>query len=112
MYGTAFDVDAEEVIKNKDFLLPIGKAKIQREGSDISLVAHSIGVQFAMQAAELLAQDGISCEVVNLRSIRPLDMDTVNKSIAKTHHLITVEGKTFTFIIVDELLVLTGFPYF
>lgn len=93
MYGTAFDVDADEVIKNKDFLLPIGKAKIQREGTDITLVAHSIGVQFAMQAADLLAQDGVSCEVINLRSIRPLDMDTVNKSIAKTHHAITVEGK-------------------
>ena len=46
-----------------------------------------------MEAAELLAKDGISAEVVNLRSIRPLDMDTVNKSVAKTHHLMTIEGE-------------------
>merc|ERR1711963_61213 len=50
--------------------------KIQRAGTDISLVAHSIGVGFAMDAADILAKEGISCEVVNLRSIRPLDMDT------------------------------------
>ena len=49
-----------------------------------------------MEAAELLAKDGISAEVVNLRSIRPLDMDTVNKSVAKTHHLMTIEGEKQT----------------
>merc|ERR1712226_348513 len=90
LYGTAFDVDAK--VMDDDFVLPIGKAKIQRAGSDISIVGHSIGVHFAMEAAELLAKDGISAEVVNLRSIRPLDMDTVNKSVAKTHHLMTIEG--------------------
>ena len=64
-----------------------------KQGNDVTLVAHSIGVQFAMQAAEELAKDGISAEVVNLRSIRPLDIDTVNESVKKTHHLMTVEGK-------------------
>merc|ERR1712051_1073001 len=90
LYGTAFDV--EDAVMESDFILPIGKAKIQRAGTDISLVAHSIGVGFAMDAAELLAKEGISCEVVNLRSIRPLDMDTVNESVKKTGHAITVEG--------------------
>merc|ERR1711899_610884 len=90
LYGTAFDVD--DAVMESDFVLPIGKAKIQRAGTDISLVAHSIGVGFAMDAADILAKEGISCEVVNLRSIRPLDMDTVNESVKKTGHAITVEG--------------------
>jgi pyruvate dehydrogenase E1 component beta subunit len=90
LYGTTFDVEDE--VLGADYLLPIGKAKIMRSGSDITLVAHSIGVGFALGAAEELAKEGISCEVVNLRSIRPLDMDTVNKSVMKTHHCITVEG--------------------
>merc|ERR1712223_463271 len=63
-----------------------------REGKDITLVSHSIGVGFCMGAAGLLAREGISVEVINLRSIRPLDMDTVNQSVMKTHHCITVEG--------------------
>ena len=62
-------------------------------GTDITIVAHSISVKFAMDAAEELAKEGISAEVVNLRSIRPLDMDTVNESVKKTNHLITVEGR-------------------
>lgn len=59
-----------------------------------TVAAHSIGVHFAVQAAEELAKDGISIEVINLRSIRPLDMDTVNESVMKTGHLLTVEGIT------------------
>ena len=55
-------------------------------------MSHSIGVHFCVQAAEELAKDGISCEIINLRSIRPLDIDTVNESLKKTHHLMTVEG--------------------
>merc|ERR1712027_218527 len=61
MYGTTFDV--EDKVLEEDFVLPIGKAKIQRAGTDISLVAHSIGVGFAMDAADILAKEGISCEV-------------------------------------------------
>ena len=90
MYGTAFEVSGE--VLDKDHVGEIGKAKIQRQGKDITLVAHSIGVHFAMAAAEELSKVGISAEVVNLRSIRPLDMDTVNDSVMKTNHLITVEG--------------------
>merc|ERR1719211_932289 len=90
VYGTAFDV--EDAVMESDFVLPIGKAKIQRPGTDCTLVCHSIGVGFALEAAAELDKEGISCEVVNLRSIRPLDMDTVNKSVMKTNHMITVEG--------------------
>merc|ERR1712062_901109 len=90
LYGQAFDID-ESVLKD-DFILPIGKAKIMRPGTDITIVGHSIGVGFALDAAVLLEKEGISCEVVNLRSIRPLDMDTINESIKKTNHCITVEA--------------------
>jgi len=90
MYGTAFDVD--DKVLEPEFILPIGKAKIMRAGTDVTLVAHSIGVGFAVDAAAELAKEGISAEVINLRSIRPLDMDTVNESIKKTNHCITVEG--------------------
>merc|ERR1711981_337448 len=90
VYGTTFDID--DNVLDADFVVPIGKAKVQRQGKDITLVSHSIGVGFCMGAAEILAKEGISCEVVNLRSIRPLDMDTVNKSVMKTNHMITVEG--------------------
>merc|ERR1712066_91273 len=89
-YGTSFEVS--DAAMSKDHLAPIGKARIQRAGTDITLVAHSIGVHFCVDAAEELAKEGISAEIVNLRSIRPLDMDTINDSIKKTHHLITVEG--------------------
>jgi len=90
VYGTTFDISDD--VLDENFVLPIGKAKVQKEGKDITLVAHSIGVKFCMDAAEILAKEGISCEVINLRSIRPLDIDTVNESVKKTHHLITVEG--------------------
>jgi pyruvate dehydrogenase E1 component beta subunit len=90
LYGQAFEID-DGVLKD-DFILPIGKAKIMRAGTDITIVGHSIGVGFALDAAALLEKEGISCEVVNLRSIRPMDMDTINESIKKTNHCITVEG--------------------
>jgi len=90
LYGTSFEVSDE--VMNKDHIAPIGKARVQRVGRDITLAAHSIGVHFCVEAAEELAKEGISCEIINLRSIRPLDMDAINESITKTHHLITVEG--------------------
>lgn len=89
MYGVEFDM-SEEVL-SKDFYIPIGKAKIERVGTDITLVAHSIGVSTAMEAAEQLAKEGISCEVLNLRSIRPMDTEAIVQSVKKTHRLITVE---------------------
>jgi pyruvate dehydrogenase E1 component beta subunit len=86
MYGKSFEVPDTE-----DFILPIGKAKIERKGQDVTIVAFSISVEWALQAAEKLSLDGISAEVINLRTIRPLDKDTILKSLKKTNRIITVE---------------------
>lgn len=90
MYKEKFDVPEE--IMDPDFLIPFGKAKIMREGSDVTIVAHSRPVGFALQAADILAQEGISAEVINLRSIRPLDRMAITESVKKTNRLVTVEG--------------------
>lgn len=89
VYGQQFEVSDQ--VLDKDFVLPIGKAKIMRAGQHVTIVAHSISVQLALQAANELAGKGIECEVINLRSLRPLDTDTIFQSVQKTHHLITVE---------------------
>jgi len=86
LYGQSFEVPVDE-----EFVLPIGKAKIEREGSDVTIVAFSIMVGKALQAAEKLAEVGISAEVINLRTIRPLDIDTIIDSVRKTNRLVTVE---------------------
>jgi pyruvate dehydrogenase E1 component beta subunit len=86
LYGHSFEVPEDE-----NFVLPIGKAKVERAGTDVTLVGFSISVGMAMQAAEKLAEQGISAEVINLRSIRPLDIDTVIASVKKTNRLVTVE---------------------
>ncbi|MEO9526257.1 pyruvate dehydrogenase complex E1 component subunit beta [Roseibium sp.] len=86
LYGQSFDVPDME-----DFVLPIGKAKIERGGTDVTLVSWSIGMTYALKAAEELAGMGISAEVINLRTIRPLDIDTVLASVRKTGRLVTVE---------------------
>ncbi|XP_076447802.1 pyruvate dehydrogenase E1 component subunit beta, mitochondrial-like [Babylonia areolata] len=90
MYGTSFEISDEAA--SPDFVLPIGKAKIEREGSHVTLVAHSIGVGRCMEAAKELAGQGVECEVINLRSLRPMDEETIIKSVMKTNHLVTVEG--------------------
>ncbi len=74
-----------------DFVLPIGKAKIERAGSDVTIVAFSIMVDFALKAADKLAEQGISAEVINLRSLRPLDTETIANSVRKTNRIVTVE---------------------
>jgi len=71
MYGQPFELS--DAIMDKDFVLPIGKAKVQREGTDVSIVTFSKMVGKSLEAAEILEKEGISCEVVNLRTIRPLD---------------------------------------
>jgi pyruvate dehydrogenase E1 component beta subunit len=86
LYGHTFECPTAE-----DFVLPIGKAKVERQGRHVTLVAHSIAVGLAMQAAEALAKEGLEAEVVNLRSLRPLDIDTVVRSVQKTNRLVTVE---------------------
>lgn len=90
MYGVTMDID--ESALNKDFLIPIGKAKIERAGESITLVSHSKPVGLCLEAAEQLAKEGINCEVINLRSLRPLDEETIINSVMKTNHLVTVEG--------------------
>jgi len=90
MYGVSFDVSDE--VMSDNFLIPIGKAKVEKEGSDVTIVAHSKSVGTALEAAEALAKEGISAEVINLRTIRPLDEDTINKSVMKTNRLVTVEA--------------------
>jgi len=90
LYGHSFPV-SEEVL-SEDFLLPIGKAKIERSGKDITIVSHSIGVDHALNAAKLLKEEGVEAEVINLRTIRPLDIEPVIASVKKTNRLVTVEG--------------------
>jgi pyruvate dehydrogenase E1 component beta subunit len=86
LYGQSFECPTAD-----DFILDIGKAKVEREGSDVTIVAFSIMVGMAMQAAEKLAEQGISAEVINLRSIRPLDTETIAASVRKTNRLVTLE---------------------
>ncbi|XP_069795682.1 pyruvate dehydrogenase E1 component subunit beta, mitochondrial [Narcine bancroftii] len=90
MYGVPFEVSEET--QSKDFVIPIGKAKIEKTGTNITLVAHSKSVGNCMDAAVALAKEGIDCEVINMRTIRPLDIETIENSVVKTNHLITVEG--------------------
>jgi pyruvate dehydrogenase E1 component beta subunit len=90
VYGTSFDVSDEAL--SPDFLLPIGKAKIEREGKHVTLVSHSKSVGLCLEAAKELEASGVECEVINMRSIRPMDEETIIKSVMKTNHLVTVEG--------------------
>ena len=83
--------DKGEVPDMDDFVLPIGKAKVVREGTDVTISSHSRGVMFALSAAEMLAEQGISAEVIDLRTLRPLDTQTVIESVKKTNRLVTVE---------------------
>jgi len=86
MYGESFDIPDVD-----DWVLPIGKAKVRREGADVTITAHSRMVGFALKAAEILAEEGIEAEVIDLRTLRPLDTDTVVKSVRKTHRLVCAE---------------------
>ena len=86
MYGQSF-----EVPDLPDFTIPFGKARIWREGTDVTIVSFGIGMKHALEAADQLAKDGISAEVIDLRTIRPLDYDTVLASVMKTNRCVTVE---------------------
>ncbi|MCJ8311138.1 MAG: pyruvate dehydrogenase complex E1 component subunit beta [Rhizobiaceae bacterium] len=86
MYGQSFDVPDMD-----DFVLPIGKARIARSGNDVTLVSFGIGVRYAMDAAAALAELGIDAEVIDLRTIRPMDMPSVIESVKKTNRCITIE---------------------
>ena len=86
MYGTEFDIPDVE-----DWVVPIGKARVRREGKDVTITAHSRMVGLALKAAEELAAEGIEAEVIDLRSLRPLDHDTILESVRKTNRLVSAE---------------------
>jgi len=99
VYGRSFDVPDVE-----DYVLPIGKARIVREGSDVTIVSYSIGVGLALDAAAKLAEEGIDAEVIDLRTLRPLDKETVLTSLAKTNRLIVAEEGWPTCSIASEII--------
>ena len=86
LYGESFEVPDTD-----DWTVPIGKAKVVRQGSDVTITAFSIMVGKALKAADILAEQGISAEVIDLRSIRPLDRETILASVRKTNRLVTTE---------------------
>jgi len=89
MYGVSFPMSDEA--QSKDFVIPFGKAKIEKEGSDVTIVAFSKMVGLAIEAAEAMAAKGVSVEVINLLSIRPLDRDAIINSVKKTGRIISIE---------------------
>jgi len=89
LYGASFPITDEAL--GEDFLVPIGKAKIMRPGEHITLVGFSMSVKVALLAAEELEKLGVSAEVINLRTLRPLDFEAIRQSVKKTHHLVTIE---------------------
>lgn len=86
LYGQSFDVP-----KLDDYTVPIGKARIARQGSDVTFVTFGIGVRYATQAAEALAGEGVDVEIIDLRTIRPMDIETVLTSVRKTNRCVTIE---------------------
>ena len=98
LYGVSFDVPEGDVV------LPIGKARVMREGKDVTLVSYSIGVGLALQAAETLAGEGIDAEVIDLRTLRPLDKAAVLTSLAKTNRVVVVEEGWPTCSIASEII--------
>ena len=98
VYGRSFDVPDMD-----DYVLPIGKARTMREGSDVTIVSYSIGVALALEAAETLAGEGIDAEVINLRTLRPLDKQAILTSLAKTNRLVVAEEGWPTCSIASEV---------
>src|SRR6056297_16741 len=86
LYGKTFDVP-----NLNDFTIPFGKARIWREGDDVTIVSWGIGMTYALEAADALEKDGVSAEVIDMRTLRPLDMETVVRSVQKTNRCVTVE---------------------
>lgn len=86
MYGKTFDVPDVE-----DYTVPFGKARIWREGTDVTIVSFGIGMTYALEAADKLSEEGISAEVLDLRTIRPMDTPAIIKSVMKTNRCVTVE---------------------
>jgi len=99
VYGRSFDVPALD-----DYVLPIGKARIVKPGKDVTVVSYSIGVGVALEAAEALAGEGIDAEVIDLRTLRPLDTETVLASLKKTNRMVVVEEGWPTCSISSEIV--------
>ncbi len=99
VYGRSFDVPDLD-----DHVLPIGKARIMREGADVTIVSYSIGVGLALEAAETLAGEGIDAEVIDLRTLRPLDTATVLESLKKTNRIVIAEEGWPTCSIASEII--------
>lgn len=89
LYGEAFPVD--DKVLDKDFTVPIGKAKVMKQGSDISLIGFGKMVGYCLKAAEILEREGIDAEVINLRSLKPIDREAIAASVRKTHQVVSVE---------------------
>ena len=98
LYGVSFDVPDGDVV------VPIGKARVMREGKDVTVVSYSIGVGLALQAAETLSGEGIEAEVIDLRTLRPLDKAAVLTSLAKTNRVVVVEEGWPTCSIASEIM--------
>ena len=101
VYGRSFDVPDLD-----DHVLPIGKARIMREGSDVTIVSYSIGVGMVLEASETLAEQGIDAEVIDLRTLRPLDTQCILDSLAKTNRLVIAEEGWPTCSIASEVVAL------
>jgi pyruvate dehydrogenase E1 component beta subunit len=86
LYGRSFEVPQVD-----DLVVPFGKARLWREGSDVTIVSFGIGMTYALEAAEALAKDGIEAEVIDLRTIRPMDTGAIIESVKKTNRCVTVE---------------------
>lgn len=112
MYGVSFPMSQEAMSDN--FLVPIGKCKVEREGSDVTIVAHSKMVTHSLEAADALAKEGVKAEVINLRSIRPLDIDTIIKSVKKTNRYVGTFSAPYSNKFNNNRLVIVegGFPAF
>lgn len=89
LYGTAFPLSDQA--QSADFTIPIGKAKVEKEGKDVSIITFSKMVGFSLEVAKQLESEGISVEVINLRTLRPLDTETIIKSVKKTGRVVSVE---------------------
>ena len=89
LYGVSFPVSDEA--QSPDFLIPLGEAKLEREGADVSIITFSKSVGTSLEVAKNLEKEGISVEVINLRTLRPLDRDAIIATVKKTHRLVTVE---------------------
>jgi pyruvate dehydrogenase E1 component beta subunit len=98
LYGKSFEVPNVE-----DWIVPIGKARIARAGTHVTIVSFSIGMTYALAAAEKLAAEGIECEVIDLRTIRPMDIETVVESVKKTNRCVCVEEGFPRFSVTSEI---------